>query len=373
MQVLEYCQSRLGDFLNTLEQVVGLESPSQERELVNRLGDYLAGRLEALGGSVQKIPGHPQGDHLLAHLGRGEGKPVLVLCHMDTVFAPGGVGPFRIEGPHARGPGVLDMKCGIVQLLYALEAARDLGLDTGPLRVIINSDEEIGSPTSRAAIEEHARQSRHVLVLEPGIGPDGKLKVARKGVGMFSISVQGRAAHAGADPGAGASAVVELAHQILALHRLNDASTGTTVNVAPIYGGTRSNVVPEQAGASIDVRVTTWDGAEKILRALQGLAPVTPGTTVEVRGGLNRPPMECSPAMAELARRAQGFAQELGFCLETGMTGGASDGNFTAALGVPTLDGLGGAGGAAHSGDEYAVIAAFAPRTALLTRVLTEM
>jgi len=373
MQIMEYCQNRLGKFINTLEQLVNLESPTHEPELVNQLGDHLAERFEHLGARVEKLPGHPHGDHVLAHWGQGEGKPVLVLCHMDTVFAPGSVGQFRLEGERARGPGVMDMKCGIAQLLHAMEAIRDLGLQSGPVRVIVNSDEEIGSPTSRAIIEEHARQSRHVLVLEPGIGLEGKIKVARKGVGMFKIQVAGRAAHAGADPGAGASAVVELAHQILALHRLNDPATGTTVNVAPIHGGTRSNVVAEQAGASIDVRVATKVAAEDIQRAFQALTPVTPGTTVEIRGGLNRPPMECSPAMAELARKAQGFAQELGFVLETGMTGGGSDGNFTAAIGVPTLDGLGGAGDGAHSGDEYALVAAFAPRTALLVRLLTEL
>ncbi|HAI20443.1 MAG TPA: hypothetical protein DCM14_00825, partial [Clostridiales bacterium UBA8153] len=214
---------------------------------------------------------------------------------------------------------------------------------------------------------------RHVLVLEAGIGPGDKITVARKGVGTFKIQVTGKAAHAGADPGAGASAVVELAHQILALHRLNDPATGTTVNVAPIHGGTRRNVVAEQAGASIDVRVATKAAGEDIQRAFQALTPVTPGTTVKISGGLNRPPMECSPAMAELARKAQGFARELGFVLETGMSGGGSDGNFTAAIGVPTLDGLGAPGGGAHSGDEYALVAAFAPRTALLVRLLTEL
>jgi glutamate carboxypeptidase len=201
------------------------------------------------------------------------------------------------------------------------------------------------------------------------------IKVARKGVGVFEISVTGKAAHAGADPGAGASAVVELAHQILALHRLNDPATGTTVNIAPIQGGTRRNVVPDQAGASIDVRVVSQAAAENIQRAFQGLTPVTPGTTVEIRGGLNRPPMEHSPAAAELARRTQEFARELGFTLvlQADMAGGGSDGNLTSALGVPTLDGLGGAGERPHSHHEYALVGAFAPRTALLVRVLTEL
>jgi glutamate carboxypeptidase len=363
----------MDDFLRTLEDVVNHESPSVSKAQVNQLGAYLARRLTRLGAQVEHVPADGYGDHLVASYGRGEGRPVLVLCHMDTVFEVGSAGRFRIEDGRARGPGVLDMKGGIVQLLYALEACRDLNLEPAPLRIIINSDEELGSPSSRPLIERYARQSRHVLVLEPGIGPEGRLKTARKGVGMFRIRVTGRAAHAGSDPAAGASAVVELARQILALHALNCPETGTSVNVAPIQGGERRNVVAASAQGEIDVRVATRAEAERMEAALRALGPVTPGTAVTVEGGMNRPPMECSPEMATLAARAQAFAAELGWVLETGATGGASDGNFTAALGVPTLDGLGAAGAGAHSLSEYAVVGAFAPRTALLVRLLCEL
>ncbi len=373
MKYIERARFHLKDFLGTVEQVVNMESPSREPDAVNRLGAYLKERFETLGGRVETVPGAPYGDHLFIEYGQGDKEPVLVLCHMDTVFPLGNCPPFAREDDRLKGGGVLDMKGGIVLLIYALLMSQDLGLDTGPLRIIINSDEEIGSPTSRQLIEEHARRCRHVLVLEPGMGPEGKIKVARKGVAIFGLRITGRAAHAGSDPTAGVSAVHELAHQILALHALNDTTTGTTVNVAPVSGGSASNIVAEQAQAEIDVRIEKACYVEPVLQAIRSLQPVLPGAGIELEGGLNRPPMECSAAMALLAQKTQKFAGELGFSLDTGMTGGGSDGNFTAAIGTPTLDGLGVAGAGAHSQREYVRLASVPERLALLVRLLCEL
>ena len=373
MQHLRFCQEHVEDFITTLETVVNLESPSHAPDAVNRLGAYLKGRFEELGATVSTISAAPYGDHLLMDYGTGAGEPVLVLCHMDTVFPLGSSPAFAREGDRLLGGGVLDMKGGIVLLLYALHVSQKLKVDTGPLRILVNSDEEIGSPSSRSLIESQARSCRHVLVLEPGIGPEGRIKVARKGVAIFKLNITGRAAHAGSDPGAGVSALVEMAHQILALDALNDPATGTTVNVAPVTGGTASNVVADSARAEIDIRIRDSEQVEPVLNALRSLRPVLPGTRLEMKGELNRPPMESSEAIAALARTAQGFAQELGFSLDTGLTGGGSDGNFTAAVGVPTLDGLGMSGAGAHSDREYALVSPISQRMALLVRLLTEL
>jgi glutamate carboxypeptidase len=238
--------------------------------------------------------------------------------------------------------------------------------------VLLTADEEIGSPGSRALIESLARESAHVLVLEPPLA-DGSLKTARKGVGRFTIEVEGKAAHAGVAPEQGASAIVELAHQVLRVHALNDLVAGTTLNVGVVRGGTTSNVVPAWALAQVDVRSTTLAAAAEVTRALRALEPATTGTRIRVEGEFSRPPMERTPAIAALFDRARAIGRELGLALTEGSTGGGSDGNFTSALGIPTLDGLGAHGGGAHADDEHILIESLSERAALLAALLLNL
>jgi glutamate carboxypeptidase len=278
--------------------------------------------------------------------------------------------PVRREGGRLFGPGVYDMKAGVVLLGAALEAMATAGVrPKRPLVALFTSDEEIGSPSSRALIEKVAAGCAHVFVLEPPLA-DGGLKTARKGVGRFTLAVEGKAAHAGVAPEEGASAVVELAHQIVRVQALNDPAVGTTLNVGLIEGGTTPNVIPARASAEIDVRAVTRAGADAVEQALAMLSPATPGTRVTVSGGFNRPPMERSPAVAALFERAREVGRGLGLELTEGATGGGSDGNFTAAIGVPTLDGLGVEGGGAHADDEHIRIDSVAPRAALLAALI---
>ncbi|HKM56980.1 MAG TPA: M20 family metallopeptidase, partial [Isosphaeraceae bacterium] len=271
------------------------------------------------------------------------------------------------------GPGVYDMKASLVMVAAVVEVLGRLKRKLPrPLLVLLNSDEEIGSPSSRQLIEELARQSEYVLVLEPPL-PDGGLKTARKGVGRFTIEVEGKAAHAGVAPEQGRSAIVELAHQVLGATELNDPRSGTTVSVGLIRGGTAFNVVPADASAEVDVRATSLAAATAVEAALRAFAALTPGTKVTVRGGFVRPPMERTPAIAGLFARAQEIAARLGLELSEGSTGGGSDGNFTAALGVPTLDGLGVQGGGAHAENEHIRIDSLPERAALLAALLLHL
>jgi len=362
---------RQEEMVSFLAHLVELESPSVDKAAVDRLGDFLACRLERAGFHVRVVGQKEHGNHIVATWQQEE-PSLLMLCHMDTVWPVGEVKrrPFRVEGNRAYGPGVFDMKGGIVQAIFALEAARRRGLCSSTVKILFNSDEEIGSPSSRSLIEDLARSAKAVLVLEPSVPPQGALKTFRKGVGMFRIKVVGRAAHAGADPDKGVNAIEELARQIIKLHRLTDPETGTTVNVGVVRGGSRSNVVPAEAWAEVDLRVSSKAEAERVIPLIKGLLPELPGATVEVEGGLNRPPMERTESIVALFRHAQRVARELGFELEEAGSGGASDGNFTAALGVPTLDGLGAVGAGGHAVDEYLLLNFMPERTALLTRLL---
>jgi glutamate carboxypeptidase len=333
----------------------------------------IADRLRSAGGSVEVVPNDRGGDHLLARFpGPAERRPALVLGHFDTVWPHGTLAkmPFRVEDGRAYGPGTYDMKAGLTIFLTLMEYR--LSGPTRPVRALFTSDEEIGSPTSRGLIEDLARQCAYALVLEPPLA-DGSLKTARKGVGRFRLEVQGRAAHAGVAPQEGRNAIVELAHQILRIQELQDLQAGTTLNVGVIQGGTTSNVVPAAAFADIDVRAAALAEAERVERALRSLEPVTPGTRMSVSGSFGRPPMERSPAIAALFDHARGIGRALGLELTEGSTGGGSDGNFTAALGVPTLDGLGVRGGGAHADDEHILIDSLTERAALLDALLREL
>ena len=373
-------EPRRQDMIDLLGRLVRIESPSDDRAGLDRF----AAELEVLFGEYGPIealdPGDAQrGRHLRLTLngtGASDGQAhAVALCHYDTVWSTGTLAqiPFSVDGDGvARGPGCFDMKGGMVVLLYALQALRSRGLSPKRrLRVLFTSDEEIGSPTSRPIIEQTARGAAVAYVLESPL-PGGTLKTARKGTGDYFVRIRGRAAHAGVEPQKGISATHELAHQILALHALNDYASGTTVNVGVVHGGTRPNVVAAEAEAHVDVRVQTLAEAERIDAAIRGLGATLAGAVLTIDGGLNRPPMERSPAMATLFEHARQIAAGMGVELREGSTGGGSDGNFTAALGVPTLDGLGPEGEGAHAAHEHVDTESFPRRAALVAGLLID-
>jgi glutamate carboxypeptidase len=376
LALLDHLHARRGAILDVLADLVGRESPSRDKGALDALASVLTERLRALGGEVERIENARGGDHLRARFeALGENNiqpPVLVLGHFDTVWPLGTLDdrPFAIEDGRAFGPGVFDMKASLVLLEFAIEAIRALDLARPrPIVVLWTSDEEIGSPTSRRLIEEQATESAFVLVLESPL-PGGRLKTARKGVGQFTVTIKGRAAHAGIEPEKGVSAIQELAHQILILHRLGNLSTGTTVNVGVVQGGTTPNVVAAQATARVDVRVTSLDEARRIEEAMGALRPATAGARVSATGLFTRPPMERTAQVVALFEQARSIGRSLGLELDEGSTGGASDGNFTAALGVPTLDGLGAEGDGAHAEGEHILIDSLPERAALLASLL---
>jgi glutamate carboxypeptidase len=356
--------------LDALRELVELESPSDDQGAGNVLARRLGERLAAAGGDVRYHEQTGRGDHVEAAFHAGTGKPALVLCHYDTVWPLGAVAarPFRVEDGRAYGPGIFDMKTSLVMIDEALRTATL----RRPVTVLMTSDEEVGSPTSRTLIERCARDAAYVLVLEPPLAP-GRLKLRRKGVGQFRIETSGRAAHAGLEPEKGVSATVELAHQIVRVTALNDFERGTTINVGVIAGGTKTNVVPASALAELDVRVWTAAEADRVGAFIGGLTPVLPGATVRGSGGLNRPPMELSPAQLALFEQARELASGIGMTLTHGAAGGGSDGNFTAALGVPTLDGLGCAGEGAHAEHEHILLDRLPDQIALLSLLLSEL
>ena len=371
-EFLDYAQAHSDEILSSLREMVEIESFSSDHAGVNRLAAYLRDAMEAVGARVMPIPQTEAGDHFLADVGDGE-EQVLVLCHMDTVWPQGTLQdkPFRIENGLAYGPGILDMKAGIAIGLHAVKALRSLEVSPQQrVRFLFNSDEELGSTTSRQIIEEESRKSTHVFCLEPSAGSGGALKLARKGVGMFQVRVTGRAAHAGNEPEKGISAVEELAHHIIRLHSLTDHSVGTTVNVGVVHGGTVRNQVAAYAEAVIDLRVATMAEAERVTEEINALSPVLPGARVDVTGGLNRPPMEQTEGTSRLFETAQSLAQPLGITLTGIQVGGGSDAQFAAAVGVPVLDGLGGVGEGPHADHEHIQVECLPQRVALLASLL---
>jgi len=373
-ELRDYFARRTGEILELLRDLVELESPSTDKECVDRCIHFVAGLAREWGAQVTVVPQKRRGDHILARWqGKKDGKGFLLLCHLDTVWPQGTLAqrPWRVTGDRAYGPGCLDDKAGAVVVLAALRGLLESGLlPARPVTVIFNSDEETGSRSSRALIEAEAERAGVVFCVEPAL-PDGALKVARKGTAGYTITALGRAAHSGADHERGINAIEELAHQILRLQRMTDYAVGTTVNVGRVCGGMRTNIVPEWARAWVDVRVQTLEEARRVTEAIRSLQPVLPGARLIIEGGLNRPPMERSPLTLEPLQKAQQIASQLGITLTGGSTGGASDGNFTAALGVPTLDGLGAVGDGAHSEDEYVVIPSLSERASLMAALLS--
>jgi len=370
--VLEFCQSEQSWLIATIEALVRLESPTTDKPALDECSAEIARRLQGIGANVERVPRDDAGDHVRAEFGTGAAQ-VLLLCHFDTVWPVGQLErmPLRQEAGRLYGPGTLDMKAGIAIGMLAARALSETG-SMPPCRIVmlLTSDEEIGSRTSRALIEQEARRSRAVLVLEPSL-PGGAVKTRRKGCGEFELVVRGVAAHAGIDPGAGASAIHELARQVLALEQLQSRERGISVNVGTISGGTRTNVVAGEARAGVDVRVTSLDDARRVEAAFHGLRPLLNGTTLEVSGGMDRPPLERSAGVARLYAMARDVAVSLGLgALAEGATGGGSDGNFTAAIGTPTLDGLGATGDGAHALHEHVELASLAGRAALVAGLI---
>jgi glutamate carboxypeptidase len=357
-----------------LELLARAESPSLDPATQEGPLAILAAELRTLGFRVRRVGGRAAAPHLYARpRARRRGAPrQLMIGHVDTVWPVGTLDemPVRARGPLIRGPGVFDMKAGLVQMVFALRALSDLGIQpvATPL-VLVNTDEEVGSGDSAPYIRMLARCAERVLVLEPAFGPDGRLKTGRKGVGRFRVTVHGRAAHAGIEPDAGVSAILELSHQVQRLFALNDPGRGITVNVGTIDGGLRPNVVAPRASALVDARVLTQEDADRVERAIMGLTPVQHGVTLEIEGRFGRPPMERTERNRALWRVARRAADQLGLELDEAVVGGASDGNF-ASLYAATLDGLGPVGAGAHAADEHVVRARMPERAALLALIL---
>lgn len=378
-QVLGDLRTRQREMVKLLAEFVRCESPSHDKPAVDQFGQIVAQEWKRRGARVRALRQKTRGDHVRAEIWLGEGKPagqIMVLGHLDTVYPLGTLAkmPFRVSGGRAWGPGTFDMKAGLVLGLFAVDALRAVGIAPAKRFVFLwTSDEEIGSESSRRAIEQEADKSDAVLVLEPSFGTDGRLKTERKGVGGAEIVVTGRSAHAGIDPEKGVNAVHELALQIESLMRLNDPRRGITVQTTVVSGGTLTNVVPEHAHASVDIRYVRQADAAQLDKKLRAVRPILKGARVEVRRTGDRPPLERTTAVRKLFSHAQSLMREMGLPLGEASTGGGSDGSFTAALGVPTLDGLGAVGDGAHSPREHVLIRALPERAALIAGLLASL
>jgi glutamate carboxypeptidase len=361
--------------LAELADWVRAETPTTDPEAVNRLMDVAEGELTRAGAALTRIPGRDgYGDNLVART-PGRGKPIVVAGHLDTVWSHGTLAtmPYRVEGDRAHGPGIFDMKAGSFAAFHAVRAILQQRVPTRrPVVLLLTPDEEVGSPTSRALIEREGAEAAAVLIVEPASAA-GACVTARKGVGRFTMTVTGIGAHSGGNFSDGASAVVELARQIGRIHAMVDLDAGITLNVAPIWGGSRPNVIAPEAGCEIDLRVPTAEAGARMERAVLGLSAEDPRCRVQVTGGMNRPPYAESPAVLGLYGRVRGIAAGLGMDLPKQHRGGGSDGNFTAALGVPTLDGLGCPGAGAHASHEHILWRELAPRAALVAALLEEL
>jgi glutamate carboxypeptidase len=372
--VLDWLTQRQPEIVASVREMVLRESPTQNKQACDALCSYLAAEFERLGGHVRIHRQRSAGNHLQVIFTGAKGRePVLLLGHFDTVYDMGTLEtmPWREEKGRLYGPGVFDMKSGIAQMMFALWASREIqgGLPR-PVTVLLVSDEEGGSESSRALTEKIARQCAAVLVCEPS-GPGGALKTARKGVGSFLMKITGQAAHSGLDFEKGQSAILELAHQIQAISRLTDLRRGVTLNVGVVRGGTRTNVIAAEATAGVDLRIARKADGAVMERKVRGLRPVNPKCRIEIEGGINRPPMERTKQVVALYELARKIARELGFSLAEIAVGGGSDGNFTGGIGIPTLDGLGAVGEGAHATHE-SIMAAELPRRAALLAGLIE-
>jgi glutamate carboxypeptidase len=373
--LIKWLNPQLPGMLETLDTFVRAESPSTEKSATDACAQVVAREWRKRGVPIELVEQKHRGAHVRVSYTPGAARSrsqLLVLGHYDTVYASGTLArmPFRISAGRVFGPGVFDMKAGIVQALFALDAIQRV--DAGLRKKVVflwTSDEEVGSESSRKLLEAEARRSDAVFVLEPSLGPAGLLKTARKAVGEAEIVVHGRASHAGLAPEKGINAIHELALQIARVKEWNDPARGVSVNVGLAAGGTRSNVIPDSARAVVDLRALHIADMRKIDKRLLALRPVLPGARLEVHGGFNRPPLERKNSR-ELFKRASALAKQMGLTIGEGTAGGGSDGNLTAALDIPTLDGLGAVGDGAHSPGEYIVARMMPQRAALLAALL---
>lgn len=378
MSIQTYLQDNMNHFLQLLEEAVNMDSPSRDKRLGDRMAGWFALQFQRLtGGKAELIPNATYGDQVRCTLGEGD-KQILIIGHYDTVWLEGEAArrPFSIRDEKAYGPGVYDMKAGILQAMFALRAL--VKLDRLPadkkIVLLLNSDEEIGSPTSRWLVEQEASRSAASFVLEPPTEPGGALKTWRKGSAHYTVAVRGISAHAGVDHQKGVSAIEELSRQIQFLHALTDYEKGTTINVGVVKGGIGANVVADYAEAEVDVRVVSMEEAQRIENVIRERKPLLSGTSINVTGGIRRPPMERTKDTGVLFALAKSISRhELGMELEESGTGGVSDGNFAAACGVPTLDGLGAKGGFAHSTEEWIELGEISTRATLLARLIEEV
>ena len=371
---LVYFTERRDQLISTIRDLVEIESPSDNKAAVDRVSAAVAQKFAALGGAVKVHPAKDFGNHLQVDFaGKLGARPILLLGHYDTVYPLGTLTamPCRIADDKLTGPGVLDMKSGIAMALHSIAALKDWHRELPrPVTVLLVSDEEVGSDSSRAITEALAKKVGAVLVLEPSYGLEGAVKTARKGVGDYRITVRGKAAHAGLDFEKGANAIEELARQIGRISRFTDLKKGITVSAGLISGGTRVNVVPAEAAATIDVRIARMKDAAGIEKKMRSLGAFDRRCKVEVKGGVNRPPLERTAGVAALYAKAVAIARDLGWKLGEAAVGGGSDGNFTAGLGIPTLDGLGGVGEGAHASHEHILISELPRRAALVAGLI---
>ena len=363
-----------------LTALINLDTPSDQKAALDALAERLGKQFQECGAETELVENRKAGNHLIARFfpGSQEKKQILVLGHMDTVWEVGESQrrPARVEGGKIYGPGAFDMRGGLTLMLalasYLSHLSERRAPFLRPITILVDSDEEVGSQTSRVLIENEARQSEAVLVLEPCL-PGGALKTLRKGVGNFVISAKGVAAHSGVDYHKGVSAIQEIAHQIVDLYRLNDFQKGTTINVGTVGGGSRSNVIGDHARIEVDLRIASVAEGQRLANHIHQLKPQLEVARLEITGGINRPPLERTDQIVQIFKRARSLAAEIGIDLQEGSTGGASDGCFTAALGVPTLDGLGPDGAGPHALHEHVLIASLASRAALLTQLVLRL
>jgi glutamate carboxypeptidase len=372
-EILDHYRSAQDELIESIREIVEIESPSCDPERSKAVMLWVENEARKIGLdlSVEKIPADGYGEHLIIRAFPGEAEPLLILGHTDTVHPVGTklTNRTRIEDGRFYGSGIFDMKANVVLVLAALRFIRENGFQPPrPLNIFLSCDEEVGSYSGRPLLEAEARRADHCLIFEPSAA--GRAKTGRKGTGMYTVKAHGIPAHAGLEPEKGASSILELSRQIDKLHRLNDPASGTTVNVCTIHGGTTTNVIPEKAQCSVDVRFSTMTEAERIDRELKGLSPFDGRVSLEISGGINRPPLERTGKVTDLFEKARTLAGSFGYQLGETQVGGASDGNFVAALGVPVLDGLGIAGDGAHTLNEHILVDDIAPRATLITLLL---
>ncbi|MFZ0704366.1 MAG: M20 family metallopeptidase [Candidatus Korobacteraceae bacterium] len=374
-KIKEWLHARTSEMVDDLKELVLIESPTHDKTACDALCAVLAEKFLHLGGRVKLHRQKQAGDHLQVEFAGMKGrKPLLLLGHYDTVYPIGTLPtmPWRESKGLVYGPGVFDMKGGIVQVMFAIRALQAMGPLPRPLTLLLVSDEEGGSETSRPITEKLASRSEAVLVCEPA-GRGGALKTARKGVGSFTIRVSGVASHAGLDFEKGQNAILELSHQVQTVAAMTNLARGITLSPGVIRGGTRTNVVPSEAEAEFDLRIATKLDGDLMMRKIRALRAVNKKCKLQVEAGINRPPLERSPAVVALFHQAQKVAKDLGFSVSEIAVGGGSDGNFTAGIGIPTLDGLGAVGDGAHSPRESVVAAEMPRRAALLAGLITSV